>query len=99
MQNVQAAPKTMNVVANAVGAHTRVAQVQPSAPAPWSVKLPPARALCLPLMLIVALFAFTLYPPIRQNPRLLWSFVGAGSVLIVWTLLLLATAVRQHRLF
>ena len=90
----------MNVVANAVGAQARAAQVQPSPPVAWSAKLPPPRALCLPLLFIVALFSFTLYAPVRQNPRLLWSLVGGGTVLIVWDALLLMTvSVRQRRVF
>src|SRR3954452_1478875 len=54
---------------------------------------PPAgRALMLPLACALTLLAFAAIPPVQQNPRLLWSFIGTGAGLIAWTLVLLALA-------
>ena len=33
----------------------------------------------------------------RQNPRLLWSFLGTGAVLLAWNGVLLVSALRTHR--
>ena len=58
-----------------------------------------ARARSLPpaILFTAGLLAFALYPPVRQNPRLLWSFLGTGAVLLAWTVVLLASALRTHR--
>ncbi len=48
------------------------------------------RTLLLPLAFTLGLASFTLLPPVRQNPRVLWSFVGAAAVLCVWNVALLA---------
>jgi hypothetical protein len=69
----------------------------PSLPAPRPRELSPRRALVLPLVFTAALLAFALYPPVRQNPRLLWSFLGTGAVLLAWNAVLLVSAMRSHR--
>jgi hypothetical protein len=69
----------------------------PSLPAPRPLELSPRRALVLPLVFTAALLAFALYPPVRQNPRLLWSFLGTGTVLLAWNAVLLVSAMRSHR--
>ena len=56
-----------------------------------------ARALLLPPLFIGGLVAFALYPPVRQNPRLLWSVVGAGAALFAWNVVLFVSALRSHR--
>jgi hypothetical protein len=61
--------------------------------------LSPGRAFVLPRFFIAGLLAVALYPPVRQIPPLLWSFVGTASVLLAWDLVLLASALRQHRVF
>jgi len=38
----------------------------------------------LPLLLGLALLAFTALPRVNGNPHLLWSFVGAGGGLVLW---------------
>ncbi len=44
----------------------------------------------LPLACALTLLAFAAIPPVQQNPRLLWSFLGTGAGLLAWTLVLLA---------
>ena len=58
---------------------------------------PAARALLLPALFITGLVAFALYQPVRQNPRLLWSVVGTGAVLLAWNGVLLVSALRNPR--
>ena len=55
------------------------------------------RANLLPILFTAGLLTFALYPGVRENPRLLWSFLGAGAVLVAWTLALLAAARVTHR--
>jgi len=45
------------------------------------------------------MLACALYPPVRQNPRLLWSFLGTGAVLLAWSGVLLVSALRHRRTF
>ena len=59
---------------------------------------PPGRAFALPLIFTAALLAFALYPPVRQNPHLFWSFVGTGLVLLAWTAVLSASPRRRRAL-
>ena len=59
----------------------------------------PERASLLPILFTAGLLAFALYPGVRETPRLLWSFLGAGAVLVAWTLALLAAASVRHRSF
>ena len=56
-----------------------------------------ARAFLLPLLFTTGLVAFAPYQPVRQNPRLLWSVVGTGAVLLAWNGVLLVSALRNHR--
>src|SRR5438874_1755725 len=56
------------------------------------------RAFLLPTLFIAGLLAFALFEPVRQNPRLLWSFVVTGAVLFAWNGGLLLSALRNHRL-
>ena len=58
-----------------------------------------ARPLLLPPLFATGLVAFALYQPVRQNPRLLWSFLGTGAVLLAWNAVLLVSALRKHRVF
>jgi hypothetical protein len=39
------------------------------------------------------------YAPAHQSPRLLWSFLGTGAVLLAWNGVLLASALHQRRRF
>jgi TPR repeat protein len=59
--------------------------------------LSPGRAFAGPLLFTAGLLAVALYPPVRQNPRLLWSFLGTGAVLLAWNGVLLVSALRTHR--
>jgi TPR repeat protein len=59
--------------------------------------LSPGRAFALPLLFIAGLLAFALYPPVRQNPRLLWTLLGTGTVLLAWNGVLLVSALSKHR--
>jgi hypothetical protein len=49
---------------------------------------PSRRALALPLACTLALLTFAAFPPVQQNSRLLWSFLGTGAVLLTWTVVL-----------
>jgi hypothetical protein len=62
-------------------------------------RLRPPRALALPLAFTLGLLALGLVPGIRQHPRLLGSFLGAGAVLLTWNAVLLARSLRQDRTF
>jgi len=54
----------------------------PSPPTPRSLDLPPRRAFVLPILFTAGLLAVALSAPLRQNPRLLWSSLGPGLVLL-----------------
>ena len=56
-------------------------------------------AVALPLVFTAGLLAFALYPPVRQTPPLLWSFLGMGAVLLAWNVVLLVSALRRRRVF
>src|SRR3989441_339626 len=64
---------------------------------PEAVRLPPGRALRLPLAFALGLVAFTLLYPIRQNAALLWSFLGAAAALMIWNAILFVSARRAGR--
>ena len=70
-----------------------------SLPTHRSRDVSPGRAFVLPFLFTAGLLGLALYPPVRQNPRLLWSFLGTGAVLLAWNGLLLVSAVRTHRVF
>ena len=55
------------------------------------------RAFVLPLLFIAGLLAFSVYPPVRQNPRLFWSFFGTAAVLLAWNGVRLVSALRTRR--
>jgi hypothetical protein len=55
--------------------------------------------LVLPLACIGALLACALSPPVQQNVRLLWSFVGAGALLLGWYVVLALLATRRRVAF
>ena len=46
------------------------------------------RKLLLPLVFTFGLAGLVLLNPIRQNPKTLWSFLGAGGALLVWNAIL-----------
>jgi hypothetical protein len=60
-------------------------------------RLPPQRALGLPLVLALGLVAFGFLDSVRQNPMLLWSFFGAAAALVAWEAVLLVSALRTGR--
>lgn len=62
-----------------------------------SVRLSPARASVLPLVFALALLACGLVDAVRQHPRLWWSFLGAGVVLVTWSAILFCRAQRTVR--
>ncbi|MEE2775744.1 MAG: tetratricopeptide repeat protein [Acidobacteriota bacterium] len=62
-----------------------------------SRRLPPARAVCLPLGFALGLVAFAALPTVQESPRQMWSFVGAGTSLIAWGALLLFRSMRMGR--
>jgi len=66
--------------------------------APSSVKrLAAGQAYALPLGFALALLAMTALPYVHGNPRLLWSFLGAGGALVAWTAAAYAAAKRSGR--
>jgi hypothetical protein len=60
-------------------------------------RLSPHRAPGLPLVFILGLVAFGFLDSVRQNPRLLWSFLGAAAALAAWNAALLVSALRTGR--
>src|SRR5262245_60902298 len=75
-----------------------VAMAQPPAVRPIAQysALRPHLACAVPLAFTAALLALTVAPSISQNPRLTWSFFGAGLVLTAWTALLFARLQASH---
>jgi hypothetical protein len=49
-------------------------------------------ALLLPLAFTAGLAGFSLLAPVRQNPKVLWAFLGAAAVLFAWNVGLLVWA-------
>ena len=68
-------------------------------PEPDSVRLSPLGACSVPFLLSLGLAGFGLVPFVRHEPRLLWSVAGAAVVLLVWTMVLFASAIAQRRSF
>jgi hypothetical protein len=58
-----------------------------------------ASALLLPLGFTLSLAGMAFLPPIRQNARLLSTFLGAAAILFVWNAVLLVLARRNRRTF
>ena len=54
-----------------------------------------SRALWLPVLIALGLLGYCSLDAIRQNPRLLWAFVGAAASLLTWTAVLFGSA-RRH---
>ena len=52
------------------------------------------RTLLLPLAFALGLAGLAFLAPIRQNPRVLWAFLGASGVLCAWNAALFASARR-----
>src|SRR5262245_31634273 len=59
----------------------------------------PFRAFRIVLVFILGLALFGLAGPVRANPRLLWSFIGAAAVLLAWNAVLFFSARRHYRIF
>jgi hypothetical protein len=53
--------------------------------------------LFLPFALALALAALTLLAPVRQSPKTVWAFLGAGITLICWQIVLWAAAAHKTR--
>ncbi len=52
--------------------------------------------LILPLTFTLGLGGLSLLGPVRQNPRVLWAFLGAALILVVWNALLVV-GIRKGR--
>src|SRR5262249_3332118 len=66
-------------------------------PVPLTTDHRPSAALVLPLFFTTALFALGSTSSVRQNPRLLWSFLGTAIFLLAWNGMLLARALHARR--
>ena len=64
---------------------------------PRSTRLSPTWAVGLPLGLTLVLLGLGLLESVGQNPRLWWSFVGAGITLLTWIAVLFGSALRTGR--
>ena len=53
----------------------------------------------VPIVLAIVLVMFMLVPPARENPRLEWTFFGVSAVLLAWSMVLSALALRDGRVF
>jgi len=69
-----------------------------SSTTPARAARPAARALALPLGCALSLLAFAAYPPVQQNPRLLWSFLATAASLLAWAAVLAMPAPRRRPL-
>ncbi|HUE86483.1 MAG TPA: hypothetical protein VMO26_10435, partial [Vicinamibacterales bacterium] len=64
-------------------ARVTTAVIDAPAPEARTLHVSPWRALALPFAFSVALAACGLLPSVRQQPKLLWSIVGAAAALLV----------------
>ena len=64
---------------------------------PRSTRLSPTWTVGLPLGLTLVLLGLGLLESVGQNPRLWWSFVGAGIALLTWIAVLFGSALRTGR--
>jgi hypothetical protein len=73
----------------------------PPAPPPssQSFQLTPLRACLLPLLFALGLVGLAFTNSVRQNPNLLWSFLGAAAALLAWAGGLFVAAARAGRRF
>src|SRR5436309_3093922 len=55
------------------------------------------QAICLPLGFVVGLLVIGMLNPVRQNPRLLWSFVATSLILATWSVAVIERARRTDR--
>jgi hypothetical protein len=58
-----------------------------------------SKALLLPLGFTVALAALAFVAPVRQNPKVMWAFLGTALLLCVWNAALQIGAIRGKRTF
>jgi hypothetical protein len=54
------------------------------------------RILALPVAFGASLASLAVLPSVRQNPRVVWAFLGAAAVLAFWSVLLALTS-RSHK--
>ena len=55
------------------------------------------QAICLPLGFVAGLLVIGMLNPVRQNPRLLWSFVATSLILATWSVAVIERARRTDR--
>jgi hypothetical protein len=79
--------------------HRSPAASSPNASHRRLVTLSPGRAFVLPLLFTAGVGAFAVYPPVRQNSRFLWSFLGIAAILLAWNVVLLVSALHRRRAF
>ena len=68
-------------------------------PAIESARLSPAQASSMPLVLTLGVVALGFLGPVRSDPMLFRSFLGAGAMLAVWNAVLFGQARRGGRTF
>src|SRR5437660_12688791 len=87
--------------APALGTRTRrVNDAQPGPPASLrSVQLSPVRACLLTLLFPLGVVGLGLLKSVRQNPTLLWSFLGAAAGLLAWPAMLFGAEPRSRQRF
>jgi hypothetical protein len=61
----------------------------------WSVRMPPARMLALPLAFTAGLAAVALLPQARANASVQWALLGTALALALWNAVLIAAARRR----
>jgi hypothetical protein len=66
---------------------------------PGTLTLAPHRALAMAILFSAGLASLALYPPVRQNPRLLWSVLASATLLLVWSGVSFVGARRERRTF
>ena len=52
-----------------------------------------------PLLFALLLLAYVFVPKVRDNPRLTWTFLGVGALILVWSAILWAVSARRSGAF
>lgn len=78
-----------------MNSHVRVSTPKRSSASDARPDSPSGRAFVLPLIFTASFLAAALYAPLRENSRLLWSFLGTGVVLLAWSAVLFTSQRRQ----
>ncbi|HUI79205.1 MAG TPA: hypothetical protein VLY24_14870, partial [Bryobacteraceae bacterium] len=77
--------------------HTKLGEGKPVDAGARAPRAAGPRALLLPLAFTFGLAALVAFDAVRQNPKVLWTFLGAAGALCVWNALLFLATRRAKR--